>query len=278
MSPEQILGRPVDVRSDLYSLGVIFFELLTGRCPFAGNLATFLEQHVTLPAPDLPAPLAAQEPRLAEILRTLLAKAPENRFQTAKELADALEEAAPQSSRASAVHAVSPTSRLGALVQRTGGFLWGLGRRAPSSLGKLASSTSAVASSGVARVRKYFDRLERDRRRRALARSADRQVARTVVAVRQAGRQTVKSWRKLTVSAREGWARGVDYGRAQWQLHPRRSKLAVASIAGLVVIALVVLMTRSSQDVGHPEDSARSDRADGVRSQQAKPGGSKSRR
>jgi serine/threonine protein kinase len=278
MSPEQILGRPVDVRSDLYSLGVIFFELLTGRCPFAGNLATLLEQHVTLPPPDLPAPLAAQEPRLAEILRTLLAKAPENRFQSAKELGDVLEEAAPQSGRASVVRAVSPASRLSALMQRTGGYIWGLGRRAPSSLGKLASSTSAVASSGVARVRKYIDRLERGRRRRALARNAERQVARTVVAVRQAGGQTVKSWRKFAVGATQRGAKGVEYCRAQWQLHPGRWKLAVASITGLVVIALVVLIARSSQSGSRAEDSARSDRADGAHSQPAKPGGSKSRR
>src|SRR5262249_37965254 len=145
MSPEQILGRPVDLRSDLYSLGVIFFELLTGRCPFAGNLATLLQQHVTLPPPDLPPLLAAQEPRLAEILRTLLAKDLENRFQTAKELAEALEEASPRSGRATAVRVASPASRLCALMNRAGGFLGGLGHRAPSSLGRLASSTSALA-------------------------------------------------------------------------------------------------------------------------------------
>jgi serine/threonine protein kinase len=278
MSPEQILGRATDVRSDLYSLGVVFFELLTGRCPFAGNLATLLEQHVTLPPPELPSALATQEPRLAEILRTLLAKDPEKRFQTAKELADALEQASPQSSRASIVRAVSPASRPNAFMQRMGGVLSRLGHHAPSSLGKFASSTSAAASSGMGRVREYLDRLERGRRRRALARNADRQVTRAVVAVRQAGHQSAKTWRKLAAGAKERWGKGLEYCRTQWQLHPSRWKLAVASIAGLIVIALVVLMARISQGVSRPEDSARSERANGARSQPAKPGGSKSRR
>src|SRR5207248_6723645 len=77
MSPEQILGRAVDVRSDLYSLGVVLFELLTGRCPFAGNLPTLLEQHVTAPPPELPTTLVSREPRLAAIIATLLSKEPE---------------------------------------------------------------------------------------------------------------------------------------------------------------------------------------------------------
>jgi serine/threonine protein kinase len=78
MSPEQILGHAIDGRTDLYSLGVIFFELLTGRCPFSGNFAALLEQHVNLAPPELPPALAAKAPRVAEILRVLLSKDPEN--------------------------------------------------------------------------------------------------------------------------------------------------------------------------------------------------------
>jgi len=87
MSPEQALGRAVDVRSDLYSLGVVLYELLTGSAPFRGGAATLLRQQVM----DLPPPLPADviedgDPLLAEMLRKLLAKKPDDRFQTAAEL------------------------------------------------------------------------------------------------------------------------------------------------------------------------------------------------
>src|SRR5258708_37594313 len=156
MSPEQILGRHVAARTDLSSLGVVFFELLTGECPFAGNLATLLEQHVTLPPPELPAALAAKEPRLAEILGVLLAKDPDKRFQTARDLATAIEEVFQQTGRRSEVRAALPASTSGELLHRYGRVWLDRARGASSSLSKLVSSTSAIASSGRSKVRDHL--------------------------------------------------------------------------------------------------------------------------
>ena len=93
MSPEQALGQAVDARSDLYSVGVIFFEMLTGFCPFEGDAVTVLRQRILGDDPELPSNVtAAIDPRVVAILRQLLAKSPENRFGNATDLMAALDE------------------------------------------------------------------------------------------------------------------------------------------------------------------------------------------
>ena len=83
MSPEQCLGRPVDHRSDLYSLGVIFYEMLSGRRFLESEgPANMMYLHVHGEVPSLPARLAGYQ----TIVDRLLAKRPEDRFQSAREL------------------------------------------------------------------------------------------------------------------------------------------------------------------------------------------------
>lgn len=82
ISPEQIEGVTGDHRSDLYSLGVIFYEMLTGKRPFFGkSIIEILTAHKTKDAPPLPPELVKFEP----LIQGLLAKDPENRIQTAVE-------------------------------------------------------------------------------------------------------------------------------------------------------------------------------------------------
>ena len=91
MSPEQTQGRPTDARSDVYSLGILLFELCTGRVPFrARTLAEAIQYHVHTPLPD---PLSLRpeiSQPLAQVIQTALEKDPARRYQSAAQLAEAL--------------------------------------------------------------------------------------------------------------------------------------------------------------------------------------------
>ncbi len=87
MSPEQASGGAIDHRSDLYSLGIVFYYLLMGFVPYRGDSAVTVGiKHLTAPIPQLPEALADLQP----ILDALLAKSPEQRFQSADELIEYL--------------------------------------------------------------------------------------------------------------------------------------------------------------------------------------------
>lgn len=88
MSPEQALGGKVDARSDLYSLGVLFFQMLTGNRPFqARSITDLIGAHIKEPVPRLSEDLAKYQP----IIDGLLEKDPDERFQSAHELLAGLE-------------------------------------------------------------------------------------------------------------------------------------------------------------------------------------------
>jgi ActR/RegA family two-component response regulator len=91
MSPEQAQGMELDARSDLYSLGVLFYEMLTGARPYLGATAIeVLQQHVSGPVPELPPELAHFQP----LLDGMMAKARDDRFASADDLLASLTQAA----------------------------------------------------------------------------------------------------------------------------------------------------------------------------------------
>ena len=91
MSPEQVLGQKVDARSDLFSAGVVLYQLLTGALPFEGDTLISVAYKITKAEP---APIDKVRPDLPHSLRRIIERAlkkqPEKRFQTGEEFAKAL--------------------------------------------------------------------------------------------------------------------------------------------------------------------------------------------
>jgi serine/threonine-protein kinase len=105
MSPEQFMGQTVDGRSDLFSAGVILYQLLTGEKPFTGSVTTIMHK-VLQEEPLPPSKLNVQVPRAFDaVIRKVLAKRPDERYQTAREFLDAIRQAA----AATAAGATEPT-------------------------------------------------------------------------------------------------------------------------------------------------------------------------
>jgi serine/threonine protein kinase len=126
LSPEQAQGLDLTEASDLYSVGIVLYQMLTGKLPFVGESpVTVALKHISDPAPALD-PSAGVSPALQSIVSKLLQKQPENRFGSASEVASALREArerpsfaayslvddAPSSSRSMATQPPPRKSRL----------------------------------------------------------------------------------------------------------------------------------------------------------------------
>ncbi len=90
-SPEQAQGKTVDARSDLYSLGIVMFQMLNGYPPFDADSSVALAlKHVQEPIPAVNATNKALSPSMVAVVERLLEKNPDDRFQTAEELVKAL--------------------------------------------------------------------------------------------------------------------------------------------------------------------------------------------
>jgi len=95
IAPERLAGDEGDMRADIYSMGVVLFELLTGSAPFEGEDLTVAHKHVTEtpPVPSEVAPKAGITPELDAVVRNAMAKDPGERYQNVEAMAEALSRA-----------------------------------------------------------------------------------------------------------------------------------------------------------------------------------------
>ncbi len=102
MSPEQASGGPVDRRSDIYSMGIVLYEMLTGKAPFRAETALeVLQMHITK-IPEPPKLLNPEIPgNVANVIGKMIEKQPANRYDSFRHVMNALNQAIPESMRAS---------------------------------------------------------------------------------------------------------------------------------------------------------------------------------
>jgi serine/threonine-protein kinase len=126
MSPEQALGKPVDARTDIYSLGAVMYEMLTGKKPFAARQNEQLLQLIAYKAPPAPHELDPAIPLiLSQIAMKAMSKRPEKRYQQAQQMANDLRRyLARQKPRQSPLPAQPQNPLPPAPTQRHGRLAW----------------------------------------------------------------------------------------------------------------------------------------------------------
>jgi serine/threonine-protein kinase len=124
LSPEQARGAPVTASSDLYSVGIVLYEMLTGKVPFSGDSAIEIAMKHLNELPKLPSKIRPEIPEdLDHVVLRALAKAPEDRYQTAEEFAEDLHRVEaglplpPETSEAATALLAAPGATIGGTTQ-----------------------------------------------------------------------------------------------------------------------------------------------------------------
>ena len=184
MSPEQARAQTIDGRSDIYSLGVVAYQCLTGIVPYDGEDSFAIGyKHITEPVPT-PTLVSSDERRLFEVIRQMLMKDPQDRFQTCEELVAAMKG--------------QPTAPAGAIRARSGaGSSAPAAPAAPPAPALANQPTTPLSSAAVDRRQMPADR-----------RAAPRRVADRSAAMKSSGNSRAWLWLLLTIG---GAAAGMLY-------------------------------------------------------------------
>ncbi|MCW8307682.1 serine/threonine-protein kinase [Acidiphilium sp. PA] len=108
MSPEQFMGQTIDARTDIYSAGVLLYQLLTGEKPFEGSVTAIMHKVLNTEPPPPSALSVSVAPALDAVVRRAMAKRPEDRFAGARDFAQALRDATATADDADATMIATP--------------------------------------------------------------------------------------------------------------------------------------------------------------------------
>lgn len=249
MSPEQARAKPLDGRSDLYSLGIVAYQCLVGQTPFDGDDAfAILMDHIRAPVPR-PALRSDDEWELFAVIERMLAKDPDDRFASADELIAALGAGAPVTGGGAAyrprARTASPTAGIPPVRNSAGA------ERTPSSPQASPALDRALAA-GIDLIRRQRPRVEAGMR---ALRNHQPRAAGTLAGVRSVGRD-------LRERARGGVSKGARQARRLVALvagRGRRLTIGAGAVVALSVLAYyaVHFATKHRSRCPGPESSLR---------------------